>query len=71
MQKYPGWVKYGQLIAQYMTIFASLYIYYAQFSSSKEWQIMLGSHLVSATLHMKLQLALSEKKGIGDTRYTK
>ena len=32
---------------------------------------MLGSHLVSATLHMKLQLALSEKKGIGDTRYTK
>jgi hypothetical protein len=35
----------------------------------KEWQLMLGWHLVSVTVHHNLQLVLSETLRIGDTTY--
>ena len=35
----------------------------------KEWQIVLGEHLVLVTLYCGLQLALSKTIRIGDTKY--
>ena len=35
----------------------------------KEWQIMLGQHLVLVSLHQGLQLVLSTTIRVGDTNY--
>ena len=34
----------------------------------KEWQILLGLHLVLLSLHKKLKISI-EQDGIGDTKY--
>ena len=36
----------------------------------KEWQILLGLHLVLVTIHAQLQSVLSKTNKIGDTKYT-
>jgi hypothetical protein len=41
-----------------MTIFAILFIYNAHFSSFMDWRIMLGLHLVLATLHMRFTISV-------------
>ena len=47
----------------------TLYIYTNPKLIHKEWQVILGLHVVFVPLHGGLQLVLSKTNSIGDTKY--